>query len=78
MTAIESLFLRVIALEKSHEKSKQDGRVKNNFRFSSAPSVSDDSSKGYSVGSVGITITTKLCYMCADATVGAAVWRLIS
>jgi len=52
----------------------------NNFAASAAPTVTDDSSKGYSAGSVWIynTPAPDSVYICSDATVGAAVWNVVS
>jgi len=38
------------------------------------PSSTDDSSKGYDVGSLWVDTATLRAYLCSDATVGAAVW----
>ncbi len=43
-----------------------------------APSVTDDSSMRYSVGSLWVDIIANLVYQCVDASVGAAVWRHLS
>ena len=50
--------------------------VKNNMEGTTAPAVTDDTSKGYSAGSVWIDTTSSPmeAYRCADATAGAAVW----
>ena len=42
------------------------------------PSVNDDSSTGYMVGSVWVNTSTNTAYMCVDATVGAAVWEIVT
>lgn len=47
---------------------------KNNITATTAPSATDDSSKGYEVGSSWINQTTDTAYICVDATVGAAIW----
>lgn len=49
---------------------------KNNYAGTSTPTVNDDSSAGYSVGSKYIDITNDKAYVCVDASVGAAVWNL--
>jgi len=41
----------------------------------SAPTVNDDSSAGYVIGSQWIDIITKKEYTCLDNTVGTAVWK---
>ena len=48
--------------------------VKNNFAATVAPTVNEDSSAGWSVGSRIVDAVTDLAYTCVDATVGAAVW----
>jgi len=50
--------------------------VKNNLAGAAAPTVGDDSTKGYAVGSLWFDLTsspTEL-YRCMDVSVGAAVW----
>lgn len=47
---------------------------KNNFIATSAPTVNDDSSANYVVGSRWIDINNDESYICLDATAGAAVW----
>lgn len=42
------------------------------------PTASDDSSKGYGIGSRWITNQTRVEWICTDATAGAAVWRTLS
>ena len=50
--------------------------VQNNFAGTTAPSVTNDASEGYAVGSAWLDITSSPAesYRCADATIGAAVW----
>ena len=40
----------------------------------SAPSLSDDSTQGYSYGSVWVDVTNKQYYVCVDPSVGASIW----
>lgn len=50
-----------------------------NHAATAAPGVGDDAADGYSVGSRWIDTTNDDVYVCADATIGAAVWqRLVS
>lgn len=42
------------------------------------PGVGDDSGDGYSVGSRWLHTTYNAWYMCVDASVGAAVWKLMN
>jgi len=48
---------------------------KSNLSASAAPTVNDDSSAGYAVGSVWCDTTADDAYICLDASVGAAVWK---
>lgn len=49
---------------------------RSNLTATTAPTVSDDSSQGYSIGSLWINTTTDIDYTLVDATVGAAVWSV--
>lgn len=40
-----------------------------------APTVTDDLSKGFTLGSLWLNTAAGHTWVCADATVGAAVWR---
>lgn len=46
----------------------------NNFNATVDPAATDDSSKGYSAGSVWINTSNGKSYLCAGAAVGAASW----
>lgn len=46
----------------------------NNFSATVAPDESDDSTGGYSVGSMWADVTADAIYVCIDATATAAVW----
>lgn len=50
------------------------GALQNNLSASSAPTVNDDSTAGYAVGSVWIDTTGDEAYRCLDATATSAVW----
>lgn len=50
----------------------------NNFAATTNPTVNDDSSLKYSVGSIWINVTLDLSFQCVDATDGAAVWNQTS
>ena len=45
-----------------------------NFNAITDPTINDDVSLGYSVGSRWINLATGYTYTCTDATLGAAVW----
>lgn len=45
------------------------------YNFTTAPSVNDDDSKGYYVGSLW-TLDSGVSYICTDSTTGAATWDL--
>lgn len=51
--------------------------VKSNLGAVSNPAVGDDSADGYAPGSCWINTTTDAIFICADAALGAAVWREI-
>jgi len=48
--------------------------VKNNLTAVINPTVTDDSSLGYAVGSRWIDVTSPEEFVCIDATIGAAIW----
>lgn len=52
-------------------------RLKDNLSATAAPTANDDSGDGYSVGSQWCDVTNDQVYFCIDATVAAAVWRLV-
>lgn len=52
--------------------------IKYNLAGAVSPAVTDDSASGYSVGSIWIDTVANTAFLCADAAVGAAVWRQAS
>ena len=52
--------------------------AKSNRYATANPTATDDSGKGYSIGSIWINVSTDTVFMCADANVGAAVWKQLS
>ena len=54
------------------------GGIQNNFTSVVDPVVGDDSSQGYAVGSRWVNTVLDKSYVCLDATIGAAIWRLES
>jgi len=52
--------------------------VKNNYTAGIAPTVADDTTAGYSVGSRWVDTAAGNSYACVDATAGAAVWKQTS
>lgn len=46
------------------------------YDATSNPGTGDDSADGYSIGSLWHNVTADNLYVCMDATVGAAVWKL--
>jgi len=51
---------------------------KNNYVATVTPAATNDSSQGYSVGSLWVDVTANLSYTCVDATATAAVWQPMS
>lgn len=51
---------------------------KDNFNATSNPTVNDDETGGYCVGSHWINRSTNDAFLCFDATDGAAVWKEIT
>jgi hypothetical protein len=45
------------------------------YNFANTPTVTDDTTKGYAVGSLW-TLDNNTVYECSDATIGAAVWAI--
>lgn len=52
--------------------------LKHNLAASAAPTTGDDSGDGYGVGSRWADTTADAEWVCLDATLGAAVWRLLT
>lgn len=48
--------------------------LKSNFSATTAPTVNDDNTQNYEIGSVWVNTLTDVYYVCVDATTGAAVW----
>jgi len=61
-------------LTKAHIDLENVSNLLNNYDAESAPTSSDDNSKGYSVGSRWIIITTKKEYVCLNNDENAAIW----
>lgn len=51
------------------------GTFRNNISALTNPTITDDGTKGYGVGSYWINTVTKVLFTCFDSTTGAAVWR---
>ena len=49
--------------------------ILNNYTATTNPTVNDDSSDGYTVGSRWVNTSTDTLYECLDASAGAAIWR---
>lgn len=62
-------------ITKSHVGLSNVENKLNNFLGLLDPSVSDDASDGYSLGSTWYNTSSKQGFACLDSTVGAAVWR---
>lgn len=62
----------------THSGVSADYAPKRNDNATTAPTVTDDETKGYSSGSTWVNQTTDLSYICSDNTAGAAVWTNIT
>ena len=47
----------------------------NNLTATTNPTITNDTGSGYAVGSVWINTSTDECFVCTDATAGAAIWQ---
>jgi len=47
----------------------------NNLTATANPTITNDAGSGYAVGSVWINTSTDDCFVCTDATAGAAIWQ---
>ena len=47
----------------------------NNLTATANPTITNDTDSGYAVGSVWINTSTDECFVCTDATAGAAIWQ---
>lgn len=56
-------------------RDRRNMRPKVNYEGTLAPTVDDDSSLGYEIGSEWLEPTNARAYVCVDATVGAALWE---
>ena len=52
--------------------------IKNNLTATTDPSVSDDNTKGYSVGSRWINTVADRAFACMDNATDAAVWEKVT
>jgi len=57
-----------------HDSAGGTYRVQHNLAGAGAPTVNDDSSAGYSIGSEWVYAAGTAKAVCVDATVGAAIW----
>jgi len=58
----------------SHNGTNWQNTLKSEYAKTSAPTINDDTSDGYVVGSTWFDITNDKAYICVDVTLGAAVW----
>jgi hypothetical protein len=47
----------------------------NNLTATTNPTITNDTGSGYAVGSVWVNTSTDECFVCTDATAGAAIWQ---
>jgi hypothetical protein len=52
--------------------------AKQNLIATAAPTSSDDSGDGYSIGSIWVNVNTDKAYMCVDSTLGSSVWKEVA
>jgi hypothetical protein len=52
--------------------------TKNNYAASAAPTTTDDTTAGYSVGSMWADTTAGVAYFCVGSTASTAVWKQIT
>lgn len=55
-------------------KGTENFKRRNYLTATANPTVNDDNSDGYTVGSMWLNTSTGAMYVCQDSTVGAAVW----
>lgn len=58
--------------------SGSTSEIKYNLSAVATPTITDDSSAGYSVGSLWVRPAVFLSWICVDASVGSAVWTLLA
>ena len=66
-----------IASNESRITSLEGSLPQSNFAATTDPTITNDSSGGYSVGSTWINITADAVFKAVDVTVGAAIWKRI-
>lgn len=74
-----SALLYVLAADHKLRVKMSDGTVldltvQDNLAGAAAPTVNDDDTAGYSVGSVWLDTTNGRMYVCVDNSTGAAIW----
>ena len=52
--------------------------LKSDYTKVVAPGVNDDSSGSYEIGSIWIDTVLQNAYMCVDASIGTAVWKIMT
>lgn len=55
-----------------------DQATKINYGATTNPEVDDDETDSYSIGSMWVNTSADTAYICADATEGSAVWKLLT
>ena len=55
-------------------KGTDNFKRRNYLTATANPTVNDDNSDGFTVGSIWLNTSTGAMYICTDSTVGAAVW----
>ncbi len=77
--AVDSVngYTGTVVLTKSDISLGNVANVLNNYAATAAPATTDDTSEGYSVGSLWFDTTNQVTYICYDATEDTAVWSEI-
>ena len=78
LNKIDKFTLDWEALEHENLDKIDANNPKHNFSATTDPTVNDDSSAGYNVGSIWINTSTKSVFQCTDATTGAAIWTQLN
>lgn len=77
-TGKEYIYIDDIGWQLIADSTSLGTYAKNNLNAQSNPTISDDSSLGYNVGSIWINTSAKKAYVCTDNTKNNAVWDMMA